>query len=63
MNQKFFSQPSQRSLDEDVLYEIVRRNESTGELESIGFQTHSEEVTRMVASILNQEYLKDSEHC
>lgn len=60
MNQKFYSEPILESLSEDVTYQIVRRNEMTGDLESIGFESKSEELTKAIVSMLNQDYLEDS---
>lgn len=60
MNQKFYSEPILESLGDDVSYRIVRRNELTGELETIGFESKSEELTKAIASMLNQDYLEDS---
>jgi len=59
MNQKFYSEPVLESLNEDVTYRIVRRNEMTGNLEPIGFESKSEELTKAIASVLNQDYLED----
>lgn len=55
-NQKFYSQPTCSSLCENIMYEVVRRNDTTGNLEPIGFQCQYEYVTQFVASVLNQYY-------
>jgi len=60
MDQKFYSEPFQKSLNENVIYRIVRRNEISGDLEPIGFESKSEELTRAIASMLNKDYLEDS---
>lgn len=59
MNQKFYSEPFQATLSEDVTFRIVRRNEMTNVLEPIGFESKSEDLTKAITSILNKNYLED----
>jgi len=58
--QKFFCQATCKSMSDVVEFEIVRRNELTGNLEPIGYCSTNEQLTKLLASNLNQEYLEDN---
>lgn len=53
MEQKFYSAPVERESVTDIAYQILRRNETTGDLEPMEFLLKNEEVTKELASFMN----------
>lgn len=53
MEQKFFSAPVERESVTDIAYHILRRNETTGELEPMKGEFKDEETCKMLASFMN----------
>ena len=53
MEQKFYSAPTGKETLGEFAYQILRRNETTGELEPMEFLFKNEAVTKELASFMN----------
>jgi hypothetical protein len=53
MEQKFYSAPTGKETLGEFAYQILRRNETTGELEPMEFLFENEAVTKELASFMN----------